>query len=433
MLPREEILGLLASMGIELPPKTKLNATELDKRLSKALDSAQYITRVVPPPPLDPTAYPLWSRTKSSKPVLEAIKRNNVAEATLVSQSKMFGIDNPFPRLYTNAFMDLRQTLMSIANACDNGMIPITLQDKEESSGICMRVSHSQGIRRRNANYIVVFHHDVKDSLSQASFDWISSYVSGSAVHATMAKVTATVAEQHLLLRLLNQNKKRLVSSYKPTRASTESAFTLSFLLPVGPLGAQEMAKYNADNGCSICGEPAKQKCSRCGTVRYCNAVCQKEDWKAHRPLCNSWQGAKWQSLTFVSADHPRPNTTALRYNKYDSFQNGGAQQRLARMTQENFENPAPPSNTHGTSPFIIKLQVNSSRAQDGTEMLIYDQRRTIEVTVLRTSEETSFDTIKEVVYEKGERGLKAFFWAVRTGEWTMDVRMDQFPEWQKW
>ncbi|KAF7361421.1 MYND-type domain-containing protein [Mycena sanguinolenta] len=444
MIAREEILGLLRSMGIELPPKTKLSDAELDKRLSKALDSAQFLTRVVPAPPFDPTIYPPWFRTQSPKPVLEAIRRNNFAEATLVEMSQRRGIDNPFP-LYTNAFMDLRQTLMTIGNACDRGMVPLVLQDKEQSSGICMRVLDVRQFDDRTPIVIVVFHHDLEDALSRGSFDWISSYVTGSAGHSAsaMLNVTATVQEQLLLLRLLNQNKKRLVSSYKPKRASTESSFTLSFLLPVGPLGEEEIVKYNTNNGCSVCGEPAKQKCSRCSAVRYCDAVCQKEDWKIHRPLCNSLQGGKWQGLTFVPVDRPSAGLYGLRVNKYDTV--ADLQKRLDRM-KEGVE-PGPPPNTHGTTAFIVKVQVNSASAkgpahslfpsdpsQDGSFLFIYDQRRTIDVSVPRESvDAASFDAVRDVLREKGERGIKGFFWAIRTGEWALDICLDRFPEWQKW
>ncbi|KAJ7911612.1 hypothetical protein B0H13DRAFT_2009380 [Mycena leptocephala] len=406
MLPREEILGLLSSMGVDLPRKTKLPDLELDKRLSKALDSAQYLSRVLPTPPLDPTSYPSWFHDKSNKPVLEAIGRHNIAEATMIDASQMRGIDNPFP-LYTNAFMDLRQTLMSIGNACDSGLAPVILQDKGESSGICMRT-----VRRPTPIVIVVFHHDAKNSVSRASFDWISSYVSGSATHTAMANITATVQEQHLLLRLLNQNQKT---------PSFDSSFALSFLLPVGPLGAQDMAKYNTNNGCTICGEPAKQKCSRCGAVRYCDAVCQKEDWKTHRPLCNGWQGAKWQGLTFVLADRPVPNGLSLRINRYDNVQHNDMQKRLDLLKESDGGGSAEHPRQHPSD--------------DTSNMLIYDQRQILDVALLRSSSEeaTPFDAITEVVKAKGDRGIKAFFWAIRTGEWTMDVCLDRFPEWQKW
>ncbi|KAJ7117892.1 hypothetical protein C8R43DRAFT_100471 [Mycena crocata] len=440
MLPRADILSLLSSMGVDLPRNTKLPDAELDKRLSKALDSAQYLTRIIPTPPLDPTAYPSWFSDKSS--ILEAIRRHNIGEATMIYDGKMKGIDNPMGPLYANAFMDLRQTLMSIANACDVGMHPIVLQDPGESSGICMRVLEVRQFDEQTPILIVVFQHDVKDSLSRGSFEWISSYVCSDTPTA-MANVTATVNEQHLLLRLLKQNSKRLVGSYKPKRASTETSFTLSFLLPVGPLGAQEMAKYNTNNGCSVCGDPAKQKCSRCGAVRYCDAVCQKEDWKSHRPLCNSWQGAKWQNLTFQLADQCMPGAYSLRISRYDNVQHNDAQKRM-ELAQHN---QGPPLNTHGLTPFIVKVQINSSsamgpahplfstnRRHDGSDFLIYDQRRTIDVMVLRASSDPEhFNAVAAVVNAKGDRGIKMFCWAIRTGEWTIDICLDRFPEWQMW
>ncbi|KAJ7666874.1 hypothetical protein DFH06DRAFT_1086032 [Mycena polygramma] len=438
MLPRAEILSILSHMGVVLPKKTKLPDVELDKRLSKALDSAQYLTRVLPTPPLDPTSYPSWFDDKSNKPVLEAIMRHNVAEATAFNTRQMRGLDSDPVPPYTNAFHDLRQTIMSISDACDNGMAPITLQDKEESSGICIRASHSSLIHaldvrqfdRDTPVLIVVFNHDADlGSLSRASFGWISSYVSGAA-DGTMTTITATAQEQHLLLRLLNQNKKRLSSAYKPKRPATETSFTLSFLLPVGPLRMKDMAKLSANNGCSICGDPAKQKCSRCGVVRYCDAVCQKDDWKSHRPLCNGWQNARWQGLTFVLAHYsPIHNSAALRMNKYDIVQHDDF---LDINDHNGMGPPQAPVNTHGATPFIVKVQINW--LQSNSDMLIYDQRRTIEVKVLlASSEPASFNAVTEVVKKRGERGLKAFFWAIRTGEWTIDVCLDHAPEWQLW
>ncbi|KAJ7485144.1 hypothetical protein B0H11DRAFT_1152028 [Mycena galericulata] len=432
MLPREQILGLLSSMGVDLPRRTKLSDAELDKRLSRALDSTQYLTRVIPKPPLDPATYPSWFRDKSNKPVMEAIRRHNVGEAQMIHDSRMNGVDNPIP-LYTNAFMDLRQTLMTIGNACDRGMPPIVLQDTGEASGICMRVLDVKQFDNQTPVLIVVFQHDVKDSLSRGSFDWISSYVSAGTATA-MLKITATVQEQHLLLRLLKSNSKRLASSYKPKRASTESSFTLSFLIPVGPLGAQEVAKYNTNNGCSVCGDPAKQKCSRCRAVRYCDAVCQKEDWKGHRPLCTSLQGAKWQNLTFVLADQHAPGTYSLRISRYDNVQHNDMQKRLEAAE----DNQGPPVNTHGMTAFIVKVQLSlvagHNSATDGPILFIYDQRQTIDAMVLRASSDAAhFDAVAEVVKTKGERGLKVFCWAIRTGDWTIDICLDHVAEWQKW
>ncbi|KAJ7021435.1 hypothetical protein C8F04DRAFT_1402931 [Mycena alexandri] len=445
MLPREEILRLLSSLGVDLPKKTKLHDAELDNRLSKALDGAQYLSRVVATLPFDPAVYPSWFRDKSNKPILEAIARHNVGEATLIDASERKGINDPFP-LYTNAFMDLRQTLMSIGNACDKGMVPFVLQDKGEMSGICMRVLEVRKFDDHTPILMLVFQHDLKDNMSPGSFAWISSYVSSSSGSPLVA-ITATVQEQHLLLRILNNNKKRLSPSYKPKRAPTESSFSLSFLIPIGPLGAQDMAKFNANNGCSICGEPAKQKCSRCGAVRYCDAVCQKEDWKNHRPLCKAWQGAKWQGVKFILVDQHVPGLYSLRISRYDNVQHSDTRMRMECAK----DNQGPPENTHGATPFIVKIQVNSSQAlgpahtimrsdarHDGSNILIYDQRRTIDVMVLRAPEASEeenapFDAVTALVREKGDRGIKTFCWAIRTGEWTLDICLDRLPEWQKW
>uniref|UniRef100_A0A7S4UDL7 MYND-type domain-containing protein n=1 Tax=Paramoeba aestuarina TaxID=180227 RepID=A0A7S4UDL7_9EUKA len=37
---------------------------------------------------------------------------------------------------------------------------------------------------------------------------------------------------------------------------------------------------------CGSCGAPAKFKCSRCQSVRYCSQECQKSNWKAHKKVC---------------------------------------------------------------------------------------------------------------------------------------------------
>lgn len=40
---------------------------------------------------------------------------------------------------------------------------------------------------------------------------------------------------------------------------------------------------------CAKCGAQGKPKllvCSRCKKIKYCSALCQKADWKRHKPLC---------------------------------------------------------------------------------------------------------------------------------------------------
>jgi hypothetical protein len=45
---------------------------------------------------------------------------------------------------------------------------------------------------------------------------------------------------------------------------------------------------------CSACGaDYAALRCSRCMTARYCNAVCQRADWAAHKGGCAAAAAAK--------------------------------------------------------------------------------------------------------------------------------------------
>jgi hypothetical protein len=109
----------------------------------------------------------------------------------------------------------------------------------------------------------------------------------------------------------------------------------------------------------------------------------------------------------------------------------------------------APPPNTHGSTPFVVKMQLNSANvhtvadtmlapgqkpAQSGISILIYDRRRSFEVTLTKyICPDSSFNLLAELVKTKGRRGLKIFCWATRSGDWSLDLCVDQLPEWQQW
>ena len=48
----------------------------------------------------------------------------------------------------------------------------------------------------------------------------------------------------------------------------------------------QASAEASSCNSCRRGGDIQLLKCSRCKTVMYCSADCQKRDWKAHKPSC---------------------------------------------------------------------------------------------------------------------------------------------------
>lgn len=115
---------------------------------------------------------------------------------------------------------------------------------------------------------MVLYTHDLASKgPSRGSRTWMQNLMD---TQTAMPKITATLNEQHLLLRLLKSNSKRLSSSYSPSRTALDRHMTLSFLPPVGPLESKDIARLNTNDGCSICGDPAKSKCSRCAAIRYC-------------------------------------------------------------------------------------------------------------------------------------------------------------------
>jgi hypothetical protein len=115
----------------------------------------------------------------------------------------------------------------------------------------------------------------------------------------------------------------------------------------------------------------------------------------------------------------------AWRTNRFDNVQH----RDMLKHTEKASDGPL--ANMYGSTPFVVKVQLNVIH---GGDLLIYDRRRAFEVSVTKAlSPPAAFNTIAEVVKTKGERGLKAFCWATRSGEWTVDICTDQLPDWQKW
>ena len=44
---------------------------------------------------------------------------------------------------------------------------------------------------------------------------------------------------------------------------------------------------------CSVCGEDAPNRCSRCTFQPYCSPACQRGDWAQHKPNCKKLAGAE--------------------------------------------------------------------------------------------------------------------------------------------
>lgn len=47
-----------------------------------------------------------------------------------------------------------------------------------------------------------------------------------------------------------------------------------------------EAQKCPVTLGCKSCGKDARLRCGKCGVVKYCDSVCQKSHWSAHKKVC---------------------------------------------------------------------------------------------------------------------------------------------------
>ena len=80
-LVRQELLDLLAAIGVGLPKTTKMTNESLDKRLGQALDASQEFANVVETLPFNPGGLSTWPSSTHSKSLFEAVQRGNLVEA----------------------------------------------------------------------------------------------------------------------------------------------------------------------------------------------------------------------------------------------------------------------------------------------------------------------------------------------------------------
>lgn len=133
---RDELIAALDHMKVTIPPRTKLPDDALDKRLKQALNAAQMSQKYITKSILNVSKLPAWPIGRS---VYENIRRGDLNEALTVAGARERGND-PFP-LYKNGFMDLRQTLMSIAKNWDGGVKIAIVQDiNHEKCAVNLRV-----------------------------------------------------------------------------------------------------------------------------------------------------------------------------------------------------------------------------------------------------------------------------------------------------
>ena len=93
-----------------------------------------------------------------------------------------------------------------------------------------------------------------------------------------LVRIFATIAEQKLFLKIMEDNQKRLIPGYSNgtskssplTKLEKNLGFQVSFVIPPSPLSMVEIGSLAQSRGCESCGKKADLKCSGCHSVAYC-------------------------------------------------------------------------------------------------------------------------------------------------------------------
>ncbi|KAK1232750.1 hypothetical protein PQX77_004108 [Marasmius sp. AFHP31] len=405
---REEKLGLLAAMGVKLPPTTLLSEKAIDKKLKGALDAAQDFSKVLGDTVTEvirPGSFPLWTGSFLKL----AVYRENVVEASKLGA-------NTFP-LYANALVDLRASLLSIAGAIDSlGDVHVVMQDKDEASATCFRV-----VEVRNINSVPMIIILYSRATRNAPIGNIPIWAVEPLRSSKLLQVTATLEEQTLMLSFLHANSKRLAPEYQPARKAEENTFVPSFILPVGSISQVDLGRLSSDSGCVVCGEKGSKKCKGCFSVRYCGSDCQKSHWREHKTFCKTLTGGTWQDVTFsVVPEGEQSGTDSLRYLNVHASYNPLAQ----NLYDAAVESPAGCPNVHGDAAFLIKIQRHTDR--ETSHMLIYDRQRSLQVHLNRSEDPQSHAKFTDQM--KTKNAFKMYRWARRIGDVQLAVCLDKGP-----
>ncbi|KAJ8084341.1 hypothetical protein PM082_003110 [Marasmius tenuissimus] len=408
---RDEKLGLLAAMGVKLPPATLLPEPIVDKRLRLALDASQYLEDVVKDLPVNPTTYPLWTTGSNTTSRYEATRRGNASEAIRFGLSKML-YGQSEQDLYESPFMDLRQTIMSLANGADNGITRSIIQDKDCDYAICIRVVEVRRIDEVPM-FVVVCGRGTRTTPLKDTIGWVQETINASSGEPAVQRITATPQEQNLLLTLLTANAKHLSSDYNSTRCETERAFMLSFLLPVGPIPQRTLGRLANSSGCVLCGKETAKRCTGCLSVEYCSEECQKLHWAEHKSQCRSLKGAHWQTVK-LSPD------TNLMINLQDPLN------RSLNVEDFQKQKARPVVNIHGNQAFLVKIQRSAARPQEQTPMSVYDRQRSISLLLHIQEDREAYEMAMEEM--RHGNGVKIYRWAKHINDLELSICFNRAP-----
>ncbi|KAJ8076759.1 hypothetical protein AAF712_000381 [Marasmius tenuissimus] len=422
-LTRDEKLGLMHTMGIELPTTTQLPDDALDKKLRNAVDAAQYFNMVVAKSSIDPVTLPAWP-VKSS--LQEATARGNIGEGLGRDGILRAKGKSPFPQ-YEGVFLEVRRTVRTIAEGVDQGTKCYLLQNEDQSGAIILRIVETRKIERDEEGVpvlLVLYGYASRETPAHDKLSWLADKMTNGVQCGQFALATEA---QKLLLTFLHMNAKRLPSKYRPARGAFETQFIPSFILPIGPISQQDTGSLTKSAGCVVCGNKTTKKCSACLSVDYCSPECQRGHWQEHKPACKSLKGGRWRTVEVVTQGEYMASILGKDANgmvaSSFSFQDTFQSMRGAKSTPVSEMSPA--SNIHGNNPFLVKIQ--KAMGGDAGAMLMYDRQKSFQFNLVRAKDTAAHtEALKQM--STSATGLKIYRWAKQTGDRQLSVCFDRPP-----
>ncbi|KAK1230931.1 hypothetical protein PQX77_005962 [Marasmius sp. AFHP31] len=395
-LTRDEKLGLMHTMGIELPTTTRLPDDALDKKLRNAVDAAQYFSMVVTKSSIDPATLPAWP-VKS--PLQKATVRGNLGEGLGRDGILRARGESPFPQ-YEGVFLEVRRAVRTIAEGLDQGTKCYLLQNEDQSSTISLRIVETRKIERGEEGVpvlLVLYGHASRETPAHDKLNWLADKMTKGVKCGQFVLATEV---QKLLLMFLHMNAKRLPSKYRPTRGPFETQFIPSFILPIGPISQQDTGSLTKSAG---------------------------GHWKEHKPACKSLKGGSWRTVEVVTQGEYMASILGEGANGMvaSSFSFQDTFQSMREAKSKPVAEMSPASNIHGNNLFLVKVQ--KAMGGDAGAMLIYDRQRSFQFNLVRAKDAAAHtEALKQMT--TSATGLKIYRWAKHTGDRQLSICFDRPP-----
>lgn len=144
---------------------------------------------------------------------------------------------------------------------------------------------------------------------------------------------------------------------------------------------------------------------------------CETKDWPTHKLTCKTLKDAQWEQFKF-STEGP----FGQRFHSTTSW-------HAATNGTQYLDAHATPRNTHGDTPFIIKLQANGSPI-----LMVYDRTKSLNVSIRMGDQNVAaWNQLIVAIQTKGVSPghplYKLYCWGERTGDFELSLVLDKLPD----